>query len=590
MAQKAIIDISPSRLIVALVARHQVLGFRTIALDGRDWAERWSAWLARAEGPARAMLNDVGARGLEATVIYASPTAAAGVFACPTGAGPTAAQHAARLALAEQATFPLSDHPGDEQVLGTDRAGAESTNSRALTSSSAGPTAPQRHTLAVADVHTSAEVIASWARGVGVEPTALVPDDVPALVATFDAALDADPATGPRAILWFGERNSVLAAGSGGTLRFIRVLRLGTETLLDALQRPLRRPLSSATQPDGGEPITLDRAKARELLARTGVPEATTPIADLGLTGAAILPIVQPVLQRFGVELKQSLRFGLAEDERAAATLILHGPGSLVPRLGEVLASQCGIPCAAANGTMSAELLGEPGKAHAVAWRALERLQINLLPERMQTTQAFSRMRKAVWAGGAAALALLGSQAFLAQRELGAIRVESAGVAAQLDAKSGAAATADAALKAVEARQTLDARIHSIMGATVDWSSLLALLAEATPDAISLTSVQGTGPSGALPTLIVSGHIHSTPGVSAAERDAAAVLRQFADRLAAAPIVTQAKLGATQRTRVRNVDVQRFDMTITLVPVPAGMPFPTQTTAATSTNTEVPRD
>ena len=52
-----------------------------------------------------------------------------------------------------------------------------------------------------------------------------------------------------------------------------------------------------------------------------------------GLAGTQVVPLLQPVLQRFIVELRQSLRFGLNDNDRANLSLFITGPGSAVKGL-----------------------------------------------------------------------------------------------------------------------------------------------------------------------------------------------------------------------------------------------------------------
>ena len=50
------------------------------------------------------------------------------------------------------------------------------------------------------------------------------------------------------------------------------------------------------------------------------------------------MPQIQPVLQRYVVELRQSLRFGLPEEERDAIEISVSGPGSMIFGLPELIA------------------------------------------------------------------------------------------------------------------------------------------------------------------------------------------------------------------------------------------------------------
>jgi len=563
---RVIIDISPTRVLVALQRRGGgggVSAFRAQDLDAREWQEKWPGWLSRATVPVKGMLAELQATGAEATIVYAAPLAASAVFSCPVGAGPAAAENAARLALAEQTGHALHDQPCDFAVLGQDRLPRGGGGAAGPSEGSA-----QRHVLACTDRAESAAAVAQWAHSVGVNPVRLVPDDALALACGLDAALR-EGSGPPRALLWLGERCSVLACAADGRLRFIRVVRIGTAMLADALTRPIRRG-------EGAEPLALDRPAAERLLERTGIPGPRDELAELGVTGSALLPLLQPVLQRIGVELKQSLRFGLSEAERAGATLTLTGPGGSIPGLLKVLAEFCAIPA-------SAETRGAAGAAEgaiatgSAGWTALGRADVNLLPAPLQATRVLRTMRRAVWSGAMVASLLLGGHALMVMGQLDRANDEAEAVGSRLAASSDATALAMTAVRALEQRAATDARIGSAMGVGVPWDAVLSLLADAAPEGMHLTSVQGVGPAGAMPTLDIAGHVERQAGV-----DPALTLREFVSRLAASPIVRGARLGSTQRSSARGLDTQRFEVSLTLAPVPAARPSELRTEAPTA--------
>ena len=112
---------------------------------------------------------------------------------------------------------------------------------------------PRLHTLAAADKNESTETLVGWAIAAGLDPVCVLPAEVPALLAAIRAVTNL-PATS--VWMWCGEQSSIIAAGNDRSLRFVRVISVGTESLVDALARPLRSSVAT------GGTVTLDRVAA----------------------------------------------------------------------------------------------------------------------------------------------------------------------------------------------------------------------------------------------------------------------------------------------------------------------------------------
>lgn len=591
-----VIEVSASRLIAAVVTRGQVVDFRMAPVEFPDWASSWPQPLAELQVPLAEMVESMSARGLHATVVYDGPAAAAAAFACPAVAGESAAELAAVLALGEQLSYRILEHQSDAQVLctecprrsrapGTIGGGGRAAPIGAIRTAATGgvggigrapaaaPT-PNRHTLAIADTLDSADAVTAWVRGAGLRPVSLLPSAAPPL-ALLVTAVTGGTTPGVRAALWFGEHVSILAAGEAGSLRFIRVLRLGTEALVEALLRPVRR--AGPT----GEQVLLERTEARRLTTSRGVPAPDQVFSgEYGLLGSAVLPMLQPVIQRFALELKQSMRFGLSEDERAGVRVVLDGPGSLLPRMAEVLSQQSGLtvgvgaPRASAGVAGSPEdleasarrlawVLGAPGEETAVAWGALEGLAANLAPQEIGQAMALSSARKSVWGGVGAALALIGLYAGATVWSLEQSRAEADRLRADARAAEAASGRQAATIRSIEQSAMTVQRIRTELGFSTDWSAVLALLAESTPELVRLSSVELLTKDNGEPAVQLVGVVKTDKG-----SDAAMTLREFAERLSSRPIARSVRLGATQRTQLRGEESQRFEMSIVLAPTP----------------------
>jgi hypothetical protein len=551
LRKHVVIELSPHRVAVAVLRGNAVVDCRVEQLEHTDWDARWPVVLAALEPRLSAIVAELGAAGGTATVLYSAPTALAAVFACPASAGAAGAERAALLALAEQTHLALPLNPHEAHCLGADPWGDARSG-------------PQRHTLAVLDQDSSTLALAALVRQVGLEPVIILPADAVPMAAVVRSVLGRR-ADQPIAVLWFGEHTSILAAGSRGRVRFTRVLRLGTQTLVDALRRPIRIPVAPGTSSAAAETLTLDYGAAAKLLAAIGIPDPQQVIAEAGgVTGAAILPLLQPVLQRIALEIKQSLRFGMAEEERAHVQLAVEGAGGALPRLGEALSNLCGSPLAPPEqcpgiGIVVGDPAGEAGGLVA-AWGELSRVGVNLLPEEIENAQSRRRLRTRVWAGIGAALALVALYAGSTRIALASAQDQLAKAKARSDQVQQSQTTQNAARAADALKRVLQGRIATELGPSTDWATVLSVLAEQTPASIKLMSVD-MQVTEAGPTAHIDGYVRA-----ADSGDFARLLREFSESLESMPIVTGVRVGATQRVQVRGSDVQRFELTLSLLP------------------------
>jgi Tfp pilus assembly protein PilN len=346
----------------------------------------------------------------------------------------------------------------------------------------------------------------------------------------------------------------VLAAACRGRLRIAREIALGTESLVEALTREIR-------PAGGGIPITLTSEKARELLWRVGVPtREATVVESSGLTGDALLPVMQPVLQRWVVELRQSLRFGLEEAERAGATLHGLGAGSGVPRLTKVIADQMGLALAGVTGAAGTN----DSKAGAISSFLECPPGVGMLPRTLRTERAVRRLRRGLLLGAGAAVALIATDAVMTRMELTRRTADLAQAQTKLEASKSATALRDQVVAAqgglVAARQRMAVRLGSLPA----WDAAMAMLSKQTPPTIKLSEVHLGFDSGH-PYVRLAGRT-----VLGSQGDSNALLKSFMDTLAGVPIVHACRLGATQRSDTDAGPIQTFEMTLTLVEMPAG--------------------
>ncbi len=536
---RVVIELSPTRLEVALIRGESIAASKSQRLNIPNYAEAWPGALDAIQPQLAAMVKELGAQGAQATILYSSPTAATGVFSCAEGAGAVGVGRAAQLALAEAAGFALDSNPHDLERLTTDKPGDASI-------------AAQVHTLGIADTEPTAQALAEWLARSGLEPLALVPIDVPGTVAAVETALRLATGASVALVLFAGEHGSALAAASAGRLRFIRQIGIGTESLVAVLAREIRAGAEGRT-------VTLNHDSAAKLVLASGIPERNQILdAERGITGDAILPLVQPILQRCVVDIKQSMRFGLEEKEREGATLHGIGPGARVPRLLKLISDQTGLVSGPADQNPASNPTG-----NLAAWVGGRAMRVNLLPRGLRAQKTSRRVRRALWVGVGVALALVGADTVMTRIDLARETDAAAKLKQRLEVAKSATAIQDK-LTGIQgglavAKQRLGAKLDAIG----DWDAVMAMVARQTPAAIRLTQMQFTYDSGK-PACHLVGHAPLS-----GQTDSNAALKAYMDALTATPIVRTCRLGATQRGEGDNGPVQNFEMTLLLVELPA---------------------
>lgn len=527
-----VIELSPGRLQAAVCRAGRLSNLHSVTLDPAQWEEAWKQGLRPFDAALRAAVAGAGAPRLPVTVLHHSPTCVAELFSCPSPK--RSAVQAAVLALSDNAGFPLDDNPYDAQAVAVDRSGEPR----------------QTHTLIAAETDEAATAITQWADRAGLSVECVTPISGAHVRSLLNRTLH-DTAEGSRVLIRLGESAGHISAGAGGRLKLLRRVSLDIATLVEALMLPLNIRAGESVKE-----VCLSRDEARALLFRFGVPERDQVLDEArALTGAAVLPVLQPVLQRAVVEIRQSLRFGLDEPERAAAHLVIVGPGASIPRLGEVMAAQLALPTALP--TAQDEHLTDLEDAA----RELARLRINLLPRRAAAETGSRRVRAALIAGSVLALVVGGTDAALTAMQ---VREARAGALSLRGATDQARRFLETHDRIAQQRAAIDAVLAAAdkhAGLVPDWAAWLNELAAVTPGSVKLIDVSLQS-EGSAPRCELRGVMTADAG----RPD----IGKYVSALQSSPLVAQVGLGATQRA-TGGSDAGRealdFQVTVTLVPL-----------------------
>lgn len=526
--RNVIVELSPTQVRVALVHRAELQGAQAerVALN---LAEDLENSLQQAVPIIKRMTEALGARGAAATVLYGSSTAAVGVFSCVKSAGQTRAIEAAALALGESADYPLAANCSAVAIIGADPATAES----------------QSHVLAIADTDSTVSSIARAVAAAGLVPEAVVPSDAPQFAEAVHRALELSTLDAPSAVLYIGEHSSILAAACGGRLKFARSTALGAALLVEALTREIR----SAD----GTPVALSAVQAREIVERIGIPTRDQVVLESPrILGDAVLPLLQPVVQRWVVEIRQSLRFGLEEGDRAAAKLEPLGPAAALPRLAKVISDQLSIRIRESNATVTADT------GLTESWLRT-RPRVGLVPRAEAEGRASRGFRRALIVGASAACLVLGLDAMVSRAEYTKRSADLAQCKSRLaEAQSLVTLRNEVAAEQAALAQA-KGRMRAKLGQSPSWDAALAMLASKTPAGIKLSDVQLTLDNGQ-PLVKLVGRMPAP-----VTTDSKGALKGYMDDLSSVPLVRSCKLGATQRGESDSGPILAFEMSLTLV-------------------------
>ncbi len=551
--KRVVIELSPTRLQVAVVRGRRVVARETARLTPPSQGTAWASRLESLQPALTSITEALRCKGAEATVLYRSPTASCGIFSCNAAAGKAASIHAARLALADSTEFSLESNPYELMRVCIDRPQS--------TDRAAGQPVSQIHTLGFADTDATVLTLAQWLEAAGLTLGEAIPLDAVALAECVVGALAASrkDKSGVAMTLHIGEHASMLAGATAGRIRFVRQVSLGVESFIEAM-------ISASRQGTG----QMDPAAADELLHRVGVcfSEEESEDSPDHAAGESMLMLLQPVLQRLGIEIKQSLRFGVEAEEREKTILSITGPGGRIPRLAEVIAKQCG------SRTPEALLTRDLGVSGTSAtWLASPVTVQGFLPRAHTERLDASHIRHALWVGAASTALLIGYDAWSTAMDLqqeminvGSLRhrLEISKPASDLNKRLRALQTA-----VVEARVVRDARYRSL----TDGVAMLATLAASTPPNIKLSHVN-IAAEGEAPACHVSGHAMGSDTV-----DPDASLRFYVDSLSAVPLVASTRMGSTRRgADSSGLPMQTFDLSLMLHNVPMG-PAPAKVAA-----------
>jgi hypothetical protein len=262
-----------------MTTNSEVTRVERVSFDTLNFDEAWEQGLCPLDDALRGALRSIGARpGASARVVYHSPRVMSEVFVAPT-TGPAAMQ-AARMHLSQSLPdagqgWSTHIHPIVQLVQ---------------------PGAAKRQVLILsADTATNQNILAQWLTRCGIRPASIAPSRAILL----EHAMRAEQRdAGPVVNIHFDEHAMTLCGWVDHRLVFARCADVGYALIIDALKR--------AARSNNGE--LPPRDYAARLLFSAGIPVRGQLLdPSRSLTADAVMPLVQPALQRCIIEVRQTL-------------------------------------------------------------------------------------------------------------------------------------------------------------------------------------------------------------------------------------------------------------------------------------------
>ncbi len=468
-------------------------------------------------------------------VYYRSPSAVVHLTSSPTSNQQSAVQ-AARLALHEALGFSEETACCDAAFLCRDGAGKNS------------------HTLAVGDRTHITAALAELVQGAGLKFKAAVPiDALPQMDLVRRAAAIDTP--NPTVLLHLGLHSSALAVVEGRSLTLFRPLAFSVEQLLSALGKPLSTPASVEGTADLAD--TIDRATAIEWLTRFGVPDREQIIdASRNVTGASVRPALQPILQRLVTEIRQSIRFGVAEERRQQTQIELDGAARGIRDLAATLHHELTL----AIDVRKDEALEDPdyfGQARRLCAEDAAAPVLSLLPEDFAEAVKLGRFKRHLWSGVAAAGLLLALDAGLLFQKIDNARRALDPLTTTVNEQARAEDRQSLLYAATQASFSVENRVAEHLAKQPAVSALLRSLSQVTPPRVRLLNLEMRA-AGDRPSALIEGYADS------GGRGGGEVIRGYIADIEALPGVRAVELSSVQEVNAEGSEVQQFRLSLQL--------------------------
>ena len=515
------------------------LDARRIPITIEEDDGQWARSLRRNAATLRSLVDELNVGGAPVAVLYRSPTHAVELSGLAVSSVAQAVE-AAKMSCTDSLSYSAMSAVCEGEVVGRDAAG----------------TPRQTHVVVAAEREDIADAIVQLVEEAGLKFVSATPIDAAVLAGLVREAMAEKGATLGR--LYVGEFISFFVVARGGRLLFSRRIDLGLESLATSLTRPIRTR-------NRDEPIELDMEGARTVLHQHGIPPRDKVVHDeYGLTGGEMMPPLQPILQRFVIELRQSLRFGVSDEERADLTIRLIGPGSALPGLADLFARELSVETNADSSCAGYDWAAPGSDAGELADALRDRnflKRLNLMPLDLAVRRRTGRLRRWLWTGAAAALVVIAADAVRYHLRLDGARMQANAWATQLAQAKKLKATEEKLQVVMEALSEVERTVDREIGLVPDYRACMQELSRITPATVRFTAVGFQRQPGVIVGSVSGYAFQRSPDTQRTDLEA------FIDQLRSSPLFEDVVLGNVNKGTIKQAEGERFDATFVMIGV-----------------------
>ncbi len=353
----------------------------------------------------------------------------------------------------------------------------------------------------------------------------------------------------PRLVCDLGEHESIVALGEGGAVPLFRPFSVGVAAFVDAYNRVLEQ---AAVE----EPL----ARAREYVFRFGVPGRDQKLDETtGLTGRDVLPVLQPVIQRLAVEIKNTVRFGLEGRDPETLRVEMTGLASRVPGITDVLSSLLDTEIVGEDRPTGGDNTTPPACTDSV--EPPQPGDNTLIPLRLIRKNEHRRINTMMKFGAVAAALALGVEALLTWGEIRDTSAELAALSPRIEAVRSFNVQSTLAERLARELDTVRIAIDERIGHVGPWAAALNSIASSLPENVNLRDCRGFRESNAL-WYRLSGEVELA---SSEDRTLGTML----DTLEKNAMIDMVELESARVEKRQDAAVQRFVIRLRLVSRPA---------------------
>lgn len=524
--EKLILIIAEHRIDGARVKGHEIVASHRVETPSIPHESVWETNLAQFEEPLSQIIRALGITpGTSVIVSYSSPHSVVEAISVP--ACGEQARRSMRLALAESVGAALTHHAIGSSPLWSTR-----------------QPQPQTLTLWAGDSDVAVGHLCSMLSRLGLRAERVVPSRAIAMYACWRSAISLKESD--VVMVDLDEHVMTMCGIVGGRPRLVRQLSLGTELLVDAYARAMR----TARSVDAAPP---SREEAAHGVWTLGVPSREQSIDRQGATrGHHVLPLLQSVVQRIAIEIKQTIRFGLDLENRRVQVR-LGGPGACVPSLASVLSDHAD---AVVEAMSDDGARGRVWDTESCIRRLLASLPpgVNLLPSKVVRSASSRTTRRAALVGTAIALLAIGADVGVKGRRLASIESELASLSPQATHLTEQIKLRDEAARLSGVMSETEQRLRVAMGERAAWYSALDAIRSVDEIGVRLSDIS-CGYEGGRAVIVLRG----VATVGGTNGDA---LRGLMQMLAARPEFENVTLGSTRLQQTGGESVRSFTLSV----------------------------